>query len=103
MNRFTWKFKLMLKDKCKFLSPQECDLISQVAGDIQSGNHLIRPRGENYWAFWNDMVLARTAEMNNIATDKQKEMCEYERQCSDYSYWRNLPLEKKLFVEEDEE
>ncbi len=103
MNRFTWKFKLMLKDKCKLLSPQECDLITQIAGDIQSGNHLIRPRGEDYWDYWNIMVKARNAELDGTATEKQKEMCEYERQAGDYSYWRKLPLEKKLFVEIDDD
>ena len=103
MNRFTWKFKLMLKDKCKLLSPQECDLITQIAGDIQSGNHLIRPRGEDYWHYWNIMVEARNAELDGTATEKQKEMCEYERQAGDYSYWRKLPLEKKLFVEIDDD
>jgi len=103
MNRFTWNSKLMLKDKCKFLSPQECDLISQIAGDIQSGNHLIRPRGEDYWDYWNIMVEARNAELDGTATEKQKEMCEYERQAGDYSYWRKLPLEKKLFVEIDDD
>ena len=103
MNRFTWKSKLMLKDKCKLLSPQECDLISQIAGDIQSGNHLIRPRDEEYWAFWNIMVEARNAEIDGTATEKQREMCEYERQAGDYYYWRNLPLEQKLFVEIDDD
>ena len=103
MNRFTWKFKLMLKDKCKLLSPQECDLITQIAGDIQSGNHLIRPRSEDYWDYWNIMVEARNAELEGTATEKQKEMCEYERQAGDYSYWRKLPLEKKLFVEIDDD
>ena len=103
MNRFTLKSKLMLKDKCKFLSPQECDLISQIAGDIQSGKHLIRKRDEDYWAFWNEMVEARNAENGGIATNRQKEMCEYERQAGDYYYWRNLPLEQKLFVEIDDD
>jgi hypothetical protein len=102
MNHIIWKFKLMLKDKCKFITESECGLISQVACDIASGNYLIRPRNAQYWAFWNEMVAARNAEMDGTATDKQKEMCEYERQASDYSYWRNLPLEKKLFVEVDE-
>lgn len=94
----------MLEDRCKFLNKQERDLISQIAGDIQSGNHLLRPRGHAYWNFWNIMVEARSAELDGTATDRQKEMCEYERQAGDYYYWRNLPLEQKLFVEiEDDE
>ena len=49
------------------------------------------------------MVEARNAESNGTATYKQKEMCEYERQSSDYFYWRKLPLEQKLFVEIDDD
>ena len=93
----------MLKDKCKFLSQHECEFISNIACDIASGNHLIRPRSEDYWNFWNLMVEARNAESNGTATNKQKEMCEYERQSSDYFYWRKLPLEQKLFVEIDDD
>ena len=93
----------MLIDKCKFLSHQDCQVISLIACDVESGNHLIRPRDEHYWKVWRDMCLATRAEDNNTADEKQKEMCEYCRQCQYYSYWRNLPLEKKLFVEEDEE
>ena len=92
----------MLKDRCKFLTHQECQIICQIAGDIQSGNHLIRPRDKHYWHWFEKQAQARLAEKMGSATEKQKEMCEYERQCGDYFYWKNLPLEKKLFVEVDE-
>ena len=89
--------------KCKFIDEREEILISRIAGDLQSGNHLLRPRDEEYWNMWNLMVEARRAESNGTASDKQKEMCEYERQSSDYFYWKHLPLEQKLFVEEENE
>ncbi len=92
----------MLINKCKFITEKEAEMISRIAGDIQSGNHLIRPREDEYWSMWNLMVVARKAEELGTANDKQKEMCEYERQSSDYFYWRKLPTSEKLFIEEDE-
>lgn len=89
--------------KCKHITSEEARLIERIAGDLQSGNHLLRPRDDKYWDFWNEMVTARNADIDGTANEKQKEMCEYERQCSDYFYWKHLPQEKKLFIEEDED
>jgi hypothetical protein len=89
--------------QCKFITSEEERLIERIACDLQSGNHLIRPRDDKYWAFWDEMVAARNAEIGGTATDKQKEMCEFERQSSDYFYWKHLPQDKKLFLEEDED
>jgi len=89
--------------KCQFITSEEEKLIERIACDLQSGNHLLRPRDNKYWDFWNEMVTARNADINGTANEKQKEMCEYERQCSDYFYWKHLPQEKKLFIEEDED
>lgn len=88
--------------KCKYITEEEEILISRIASDFQSGNHLLYHRDEVYWNMWNRMVEARKSEMNNTADEKQKEMCEYERQSSDYFYWKRLPEDKKLFVEEEE-
>lgn len=87
--------------KCKFITSDEEKLIERIACDLQTGNHLLRPRDDKYWDFWNEMVVARNAEIGGTATDKQKEMCEFERQSSDYFYWKHLPQDKKLFIEED--
>jgi hypothetical protein len=48
------------------------------------------------------MIVARKAEQLGTADERQKEMCEYERQCSDYSYWKSVDDDDKLFVEEDD-
>lgn len=90
-----------MKSKCKFITPNEERLIERIASDIESGNHLLRPREDDYWSMWNLMVVARKAEELGTASEKQKEMCEYERQCKDYFYWLHLPEDKKLFIEED--
>jgi hypothetical protein len=89
--------------KCQFITSEEEKLIERIASDLQSGNHLIRPRDDKYWAFFDEMVAARNAEINGNATDKQKEMLEYGRQSSDYFYWKHLPQDKRLFLEEDED
>ena len=91
-----------MKNNCKYIMEAEIALIERIACDLQTGNHLLRPRDEAYWEYWNKMVEARNNELNGHADDKQKEMCEYERQCSDYFYWKHLPNDKKLFFEDDE-
>ena len=61
-------------NKCKFLTNLDTSYISQIAGDIQSGNHLLRPRSEAYWEYWNKMVAARKAVLYkeiNIYEDKK--------------------------------
>lgn len=44
---------------------------------------------------------ARLACLTGNATEKEKQLVEYQKQSSDYSYWKNLPDEKKLFLEVD--
>lgn len=89
-----------MKDKTKFISDKDCRLIERISADMQSGNHLLRKRDDEYWSMWNLMIVARKAEKIGTADDRQKEMCEYERQCGDYFYWKGLLEEEKLFVEE---
>lgn len=90
-----------MTNRCKFITPNEQELIEKIASDLESGNHLIHPRDDAYKSMWNLMIVARKAEELGTASDKQKEMCEYERQSRDYFYWLHLPEDKKLFLEED--
>jgi hypothetical protein len=76
------------------LTEKEKELISQFGCDLQTGNHLLCPRSEEYWSFGKEFVEAREALE---PTEKQKEMLEYYRQCTDYFYWKNLPDEQKMF------
>jgi hypothetical protein len=93
----------MLVNQCKTLTDKEADLITRIAGDVQSGNYLIRSRDDEYWSMWNLMVVARKAVELGTADKRQREMVEYEKQSSDYFYWRNLPESEKLFIEVEED
>ena len=76
------------------LTKREKELIENIACDLESGNHLIRPRSEEYWKFSEEFWDASNAKE---PTEKQKEILEYYNQCSDYFYWKNLPDEEKMF------
>lgn len=76
------------------LTKREKELISQIACDLQTGNHLLYPRSEEYLAFSREFADAHDA---SEPTEKQKEILEYYRQCTDYHYWNNLPDRDKMF------
>lgn len=90
----------MLKDRTDLLiTPQEMQILSNIATDQATGNHLIRPRSREYWKMRAEVGEAFDA---NPPTPRHAQMLEYIKQCSDYSYWLSLPDEKKLFLETDE-
>ena len=65
------------------LTEQEQRLISQMAADSKTGNHLLRPRSEEYKALYKkfgEIVNKREEERTN----KDKQMCEYYAACKDY-------------------
>ena len=80
--------------KNTILTEEEKDLICQVVCDLLTGNHLLRPRSAEYWEF--AKVLSEAKEAKE-PTEKQRQMVEYCRQCSNYSYWKNLPENEKMF------
>ena len=70
------KIKLLLTD-------DEQRLISQIAADSESGNHLLRPRSNEYKALYKkfcEIVNKKKEER----TDKEKQMCE------DYSAFKDF-------------
>lgn len=40
------------------LTEQDKIFICNIISDLESGNHLIRPRSDEYKAFWNECALA---------------------------------------------
>ena len=90
----------MLKDKENLLlTKEECELLTRIATDSQTGNHLLHPRSEAFWKMGREYAEADDAVKAGKATERQEQMVEYVRQCQDYFYWRTLPEDKKLFVE----
>lgn len=93
----------MLKLKENLLiTEEECNLIDSINGDNESGRHLLGKRGEDYWAMRVIIEKARLNILTGTATEKDKQIVEYQKQSSDYSYWKKLPDEKKMFVEMEE-
>ena len=76
------------------LTQREKQLICRISSDLQTGNHLLFERGQEYWDFGKEFSEAYAAE---VPTDRQKQIVEYYRQCSDYSYWNSLPDDEKFF------
>ena len=91
----------MLVDKEDLLlTKEETELINQATVDNETGNHLLRPRSDEYWAM--RKVIYEAFKAQN-PTPKQEQILEYMKQCSDYFYWKKLPEEKKLFYETEED
>ena len=59
------------------LTQDEIKMISQIVTDIESGNHLLYPRSEEYKNFWNEVAVARK---ENI-TPRQKEINKAFNEC----------------------
>ena len=76
------------------LTQREKELISKIGCDLQTGNHFLFPRTKEYWEFHKTMHDAVEAKE---PTEKQKDILEYYRQCTDYYYWKNLPDEEKMY------
>ena len=76
------------------LTKEEKEILSQIACDNETGIHLLNNRPEKYWFLRNEWAAA---EMTTVRTERQSEICEYVRQCSDYDYYQSLPNEKRMF------
>ena len=76
------------------LTKEERELLSQIACDNETGNHLLgRKRPAGYWELRNDLY----SEHPQIPKEKQELMLEYVKQSSDYAYYMSLPPEKRMF------
>ena len=94
----------MLKNKENLLLTQEeCNLLDAINCDNESGRHLLGKRSEDYWDMRVTVEKARLHRNLGQATDKELQMLEYMKQGADYFYWKKLPEEDKLFIEEDDE
>lgn len=76
------------------LTNREKEILAQIAYDNETGNHLLYKRSDVYWQIRNEWVAANNAETPN---HKQRDMCEYVHQCSDYDYYNSLPLGRRMF------
>ena len=76
------------------LTKSEKVMLSLIACDNDSGNHLLRERSDEYWQMQKEWAEAAKAES---PTEKQTMILEYVHQCTDYAYYHSLPTEKRMF------
>lgn len=91
----------MLKNKPDLLiSDEETRLLDKINSDNSTGHHLLARREEAYWNMRKEIAEAEDLKAKGAAlSGRQEQILEYLRQGEDYSYWKSLPEEKKLFVE----
>ncbi len=76
------------------LTNEEKQLLSLIALDNETGNHLLgRKRPDGYWELRDGLYSKKT----QMPREKREMMMEYVRQCSDYDYYNSLPLGERLF------
>lgn len=66
------------------LTEKDKRYISQIISDLESGNHLIRPRSDEYKKFWNECALAVNGT-NNTSRDLELKNYYY----SQIKEWQN--------------
>lgn len=67
--------RMQIVDRSSSLSAEEKHIVSMITGDLQSGNHLLRPRTEEYWNVFNEHGLAIRALRNSEElTSRQRDI-----------------------------
>ena len=76
------------------LTNEEKSLLSQIACDNETGNHLFGgTRTKEYWEIRDELYVARHTM---TPTERHVIMLEYVKQCADYDYYHSLPPEKRV-------
>lgn len=79
------------------LTEQEQRLISQMSADSETGNHLLRPRSDEYKALrkkFSEIVNKKEEER----TDKDKQIFEYYAACKDFNAYRAFCEKYNVFA-----
>ncbi len=71
----------------------EKKLICKAAMDLETGHHLLYERSGNEISMINE-VLETLATPIELMSDRQKEIYEEYRLCTDYDYWKTKHDEK---------
>jgi hypothetical protein len=70
------------------LTNNEKKLISQAACDFETGNHLLQKRSKEQLDMMKEIsITLRTSD--ELRTERQKEIAEEYRLCTDYDYWKS--------------
>jgi len=70
------------------MNEREKELISRAAMDLATGNYLLRHRTEEELAMLSE-VCETLDTQEDKRTERQKEIYEEYRLCTDYDYWKS--------------
>lgn len=71
------------------LSEEEMRLLSQIMSDSQTGNHLLRPRSDEYRDMCKRFLEAKT-KSDNLRSEKESQMIEYYKACDNFDEYQNF-------------
>ena len=90
-----------MKKQFKHLNPEEVMALNQVVTDLETGNHLLYPNSHIRQGQYYKNLMGEVKELNSQnpenLSDRQFEIKEFMKQCSDYTYWISLPNEEQYF------
>lgn len=78
------------------LTENDKRLISQIVTDEGTGNYLLKKKQQKGYVKMCEEI-EEICKTDKVWTERQKDIMEYFRQCSDYFYYLSLPAEKKMF------
>lgn len=78
------------------LTENEKKLISQIVRDEETGNYLLKKKQSDGYVKMREEI-EEICKTNKVWTERQKDIMEYFRQCSDCFYYLSLPAEKRMF------
>ena len=79
------------------LTENEKKLISQIVTDERTGKYLLKKKQqEGYMEMLEE--IKKICKTGKAVTERQKDIMEYFRQCSDCFYYLSLPAEKCLYI-----
>lgn len=90
-----------MKKQFKHLNSEEVIALNQIVTDLETGHHLLHPDNPIRQGQYYKNLIGEVKELNSQnhedLSDRQLEIQEFMKQCSDYYYWISLPNEEQYF------
>lgn len=75
------------------ITSEQRKIYNQIACDLETGNHLIRPRSKEYWI---EFERVSNIYKSSERTELEDAILQFIRECSDYDYFHSLPEDQRL-------